>query len=377
VTVLQAAQARITAAKVKLEEVTSALQKGISIQKECGVVLTSDGEGVPCTEDGQPCEPLVPLWNAERDAKSVLTAAESELASCKRNLADLTSRQNEKWCKTQLYWTKGLASTGDRLRALMQAGIPIIAAVHLHSAAHLSQQAEPVDGEDPLIYQTIVAEHETAAWDDSILQVAVIDVLTGKGGGQFVRSEENENTEKGAKSNAVEGSLEMVQALKRLEECLPSYRRWKTEHSLLQLPEVAVELGQYKNLLETVPQEQQSVAVVLHCVVEQVACSSNGIASGSAESTEVRQGLQLMNSVLQNMADPELQPLSVPTSHQHVATVVEGDLPQMANHGILTGLVSVVGKQGTVLLYSLRFPVNTPAFQLTSSCQQGACGCFC
>lgn len=346
--VLQAAEASVVESKAKLEESASALVKGIALQQECGVVLTTDSEGVPHTDVGEPCEPLVPLWNAEQDAKSAFAAAEANLTSCKEQLEELTTGQNNKWCKTQLYWTKGLGVTADELRSLLQASIPVVAAVNLHSAAQPSGEAATVEGEDPLIFQTVRAEHEAAAWDDIILQIAAIDVLTGSAGGQFVNQGVYDNTEKdSANGDEIEGAHEMVAALKRLAECLPAYRSWKAEHSLLRLPDVPVELAHYNNLLDTVPPEQQSIAVVLHCLVEQVACSSNGLTGGNSDSIEARKGLNFMNAALRNVADPELFPASAPTETQQVATIMEGDLPQMASHGLLTGLVKVAENKGT------------------------------
>lgn len=349
---LQTAEASIVETKAKFEGASLALLKGITLQKECGVVLTIDSEGVPCTDEGEPCEPLVPLWNAEQDAKSAFASAESTLQSCKEHLEEVATGQNKKWCETQLYWTKGLAGTADELRTLLQAAVPVVAAIYLHSAAQQAGEGGTTprgDGEDPFVFEAVRTAHESAAWDDNILQIATIDVVTGRGGGQFVNLEVYESTENDANSDKVEGAHEMVEALKRLSECLPAYKAWKAEHSLLRLPEIPVELGHYHNLLDTVPQEQQSIAVVLHCLVEQVACSSTGIADINPDSIETRQGLHFMNAALRNVTEPELFPAPVPTLEQHVATVVEGDIPMMASHGLLTGLVKVSGDNGADL----------------------------
>jgi hypothetical protein len=366
-TVLQAAEASIAKAQAKFEEAASVLQKGIKLQQECNVAVTLDSQGLPCTAAGDPCEPLVPLWRAQQDAKSALAAAESTFSSCQLQLEELTATMNKKWCKTQLYWTKGLAGTADELRKVLQAGIPVVAAVHLHSAAQSS--GENVTGvgvgDAPLIYQAVKSEQVSVAWDDLILQIAAIDVATGKGGGQFVNLKMYEGTQNGATGVAVEGAHEMTEALKRLSECLPAYRSWKAEHTLLRLPEVRVELGHYTNLLDTVPQEQQSIAVILHCLVEQVACSSTCIQDAYSDSIEARQGLSLMNAALENLADPEILPESIPTAAQHVTTIMEGDLPEMANHGLLTGLVRVAGHNGIVLINCRTVPMPTHQFAVT------------
>ena len=83
---LQAAEADVAGTKAKLADSASALAKGITLQQECGVVLTTDSEGMPCTDGDEPCEPLVPLWKAERDAKAALATAEGNLTSCKLSL---------------------------------------------------------------------------------------------------------------------------------------------------------------------------------------------------------------------------------------------------------------------------------------------------
>ena len=350
---LQAVEASVVDTKTKLEEASSALLKGVALQQECGVVLTNDSEGMPCTDGDEPCEPLVPLWKAENDAKGALATAEENLTNCKNQLEDLTTGQNKKWCKTQLYWTKSLAGTADDLRAMLQAEIPVVAAIHLHSAAQSAGEGGAGEGEDPMIFQSVTEAHELAAWDDSILQIAAMDVSTGRGGGQFVNVEVYEQSESGANTDVIEGADEMEAALNRLSECLPAYRSWKAEHTLLRLPEVPVELGHYHNLLDTVAPEQQSISVVLHCLVEQVACSSNGLTSGSSESIEVRQGLDFMNAALQNVADPQFIQASTPNDVQQVATIMEGDLPQMASHGLLTGLVKVATSTGAPMVTSL------------------------
>lgn len=339
---LQAAEAAIADAKSKLEDATSALQKGITVQQECGIVVTMDSDGMPCTgDDAEPCEPLVPLWNAEQSAKSALAATEQDLVKCKEQVQEASDGQNKKWCRTQLYWTKGLAGTAEELRALVQAGVPVVAALHLHSAGQSSEETGTGELQDPLIFDAVAAEHMTAPWDDSILDVSTIDVTSGRGGGQFVSIQIYEIADQGSESDAVEGAHEMGAALQRLSECLPTYRSWKAEHSLLRLPEVPIELSHYHNLLDTVPQEQQSIAVMLHCLVEQAACSICEAADESSESLEVRTALNLMDAVLSTVHGPVICPASVPTSSQHVSSVMEGDIPQMASHGLLTGLVAV------------------------------------
>jgi hypothetical protein len=340
----------VNEAQERVEKCQEEFSKACKLQQDCGVILTFAEDGMPCV-DGEPCEPLVPLFNDQLEATANMTEAKLRSEEAEAQLKEATVTQAIKWSKTQLYWVKGMAATSASIREVLAEDLPVTAAILLRSEKN-GKGSEGAVGEveEPRFYDLVKAEHAHSAWDDPMLNIALVDVPVGKATGLFAPPTDLPPTGNGssAPSDAAEGAHEMSAALACIAACVPAYTSWKAEATLQQLPESTVELSHFSNLLASVPPEQQSIAVVLHCLVEQVACAVNEQSVGSSESMEVMKGLDLLDRAMAQVQVPFMSPEHVPSNEHKVVSVIEGDRPKMARHGVLTGLVKVDAGRGTV-----------------------------
>lgn len=327
---LQVATEAFEAAVKKLRDAEDALEKEQQVQQECGVELPTDTDGL--TADG----PLQPFYKARHQCSEGLQSCEQQLDRSKQELSTARTNCKAKWTKLRLYWTKGLPWTAPELRNLYIAGLPIVAAMLLRSSSDSGDSTANASTE-PCPYDAVVTEQETACWDDKILQVATVVVLTGADGGVFVK---RELYNEGESSSILEGAHEMSEALQRLEEAALAYRGWESDSKLMQLPEVPINLSIYHSLMNSIPPEQQSVATVVHCLLEEVVCA---VGSAQADTThdawEVRQARNFVEDALARGKAISLLTASPKVQVAHFVSVMEGDEPRMRSHGLISGLV--------------------------------------
>eukprot|EP00892_Ulva_mutabilis_P004764 jgi/Ulvmu1/265/UM001_0269.1 len=302
----------------------------MQLQEECGVELPSAAEGL--TTDG----PLKSFFMAQHRCSQDLHNAKQHQLQCEEKVVDAKRSCKAKWRKQQMYWTKGLPCSAADIRGLHVAGLPIVAAILLKSSADTGD-VDAASGPDSRPYEAVVREQQDADWDDKILQVASVVVLTGPNGGCFSQREPNQEE---ASAGAVEGVCEMSAALQRLEEAALAYTDWESDSLLMQLPELPMRLSIYHSLMATVPMEQQSVATIMHCLLEEVACAVESADCDELhDAREVQQASQLVCGALQQRAAPTLLKASPKVDVAHYATVVDGDEPRMRSHGLVSGLV--------------------------------------
>jgi hypothetical protein len=289
-------------------------------------------------------------------AEEALLSAESAELNAEDEYRKASDAASVAWSKTQLYWTKGLPSDAEGLLEACSMGIPVRAVMllrtaHAHDVATLGADSKPRWAP----FDVVTSLQKCAQWDDPILQLAVVQVIAGPDGGGFVNraiyaAVQGDTFSAAQASEApVVGAHEMCAAMATLEDAIPAYDAWKQACKLYQLRRPQVDLGHYRNLLDSVPTEQQSVAVLLHCLLEQVACavSVEGItAAGAAavDGAEVLAAAKLVRVAL--AAAVEAVPAKYsPSSCEYVA-VFDGDTPNMAAHGLLSGLVHTRPKTG-------------------------------
>lgn len=318
----------------KLRDAEDALEKEQQIQQECGSELPADADGL--TTDG----PLQPFHKARHQCSEGLKTCEQQLNQCKEELSTAQTNFKAKWTKLRLYWTKGLPWTAPELRNLHLAGLPIVAAMLLRSASDSGDSTAEANTQ-PRPYDAVVTEQETACWDDKILQIATVVVLTGADGGSFVRRKLYTEAES---AGVLEGAHEMSEALQRLEEAALAYRGWESDSKLMQLPEVPINLSIYQSLMNSVPAEQQSVATVLHCLMEEVLCTVGSAENdASHDAWEVQQARTFVEDMLGHGKAISLLTAQPRVQVGHFTSVMEGDEPRMRSHGLISGLVKCPG----------------------------------
>lgn len=333
--ILQAATEAVEVAVTKQRDAEEALEKERQVQEECGAELPAEADRL--TTDG----PMQPFYKARQQCSEALQLSEQHLEQCKQDLMKAQSNCKVKWTKLRLYWTKGLPWTASELRDLHLAGLPLVAAMLLKTSADGSDQtAEP--GTEPRPYDALAKEQQIVSWDDELLSIATVPVVTGADGDCFVKRELYADAE-GA--GVVEGFHEMAGALQRLEEAALAYQDWKAQSKLMQLPDVPVNLSIYRSLMNSVPAEQQSVATVMHCLLEEAVCAVDSVEDEDSlhDAWEVQQAKRYVEGALQNSAAASLLRTDPDGEVAHFSSVVEGDEPMMRSHGLLSGLVKRPG----------------------------------
>lgn len=319
---------------MKLQNAEDALAKERQVQEECGVDLPAESDGL--TADG----PLQSFYKARHQCSQDVHAAEHHLLQCKEEVAKAQGVCKAKWTKKRMYWTKGLPCSAAEIRSLHIAGLPIVAAMLLKSSAGPGEMAAD-PGLEPRPYEAVVRDQQHASWDDKILQVAPVIVLTGPDGGCFVQRDIYQVADA---AGVCEGVHEMTEALQRLEAASVAYTAWKYNSKLMELPDVPVSLSIYKSLMASVPPEQQSVAIVMHCLLEEVMCAVESTdADVLQDAWEVQQATLFVRGTLQARATPSLLKEIPDLDVARFSTVVDGDEPRMRSHGLLSGLIRCNG----------------------------------
>jgi hypothetical protein len=281
--------------------------------------------------------------NARAKLEDDIAAAACELQAAKAAVEPAASAVTaaeeamlQKWDKKQLYWIKGIPATVPGVLAAVLAGVPVRAVLKLHDA----KAAPPADTPPALqLFDSLIAAHKDAAFDDPVVSIAALDVASGPAGGRFVPSGHYQSAGVAA-AVPVLGAAEMQGALRAIENCAGPFDRWLETRTVYAQPPSADDVGLYRKRIAGVPPEQQSIAVMLHCMLEQVDCSIKG-ASGQVQDSEAElEAGRLFDEALAGVLGGPLPPSkhAKPEDHEY-CTVLHGDEAAMAARGVTSGHV--------------------------------------
>jgi hypothetical protein len=288
--------------------------------------------------------------NILHDAAAAVAAAEqSALASVDTASAaevEATAAMSVKWTKTQIYWTKGLNASVAGLLAAAAAGVPVRAVILVSDPSQVPLDESTNGGDVPgaHLFHMLIQAQAAAVWNDPVLEIAAVEVTSRQSGGRLVPKDLCSGQRAGAASGepgapTAVGALETEAALRALATCASTYGLWRAVRRLYALKAPVSEAGTFQNLLDTVPPEQQSVPVMLHCMLEQVVCSLEGEEEAAEECAAVAAAAQLFDTAFETALAPSVLTRHHSSDAFEYRTVLEGDDVAMAACGILSGRV--------------------------------------
>ena len=302
-------------------------------------------------------------------AAQAADAAATDADAAAASLGAATAAVASKWDKVQLYWLKGFAPSLDGLLSAVAAGIPLRAILRVHDPSH----APVADASAALqLYQQIAAAQAASTeWDDPVMSIAAVDVSTGPQGGRFVPA--GHYTDSAAATPI--GAVEMQAALRAVEACAGPYDKWAAARKVYPLASSSQEAGLFHRLMGHVPAEQQSVPVLMHCMLEQVACNVEATGEAVAEGCVVTDAAARFERALEGaLGDTAVRKAEAADEFEY-STVLYGDEAAMAARGLISGHVQPQRK---------RTPLPLPLFphalllnncaDLSQSTQQGQVG---
>jgi hypothetical protein len=295
--------------------------------------------------DGE-VEQLAPSLRAmhtrlEDDLNAATVAADAASAATKAAAASRSAAEAavaDKWDKVQLYWLKGLAPSLEALLSAAAAGVPLRALLRLHNPSQPPPADAPAGSQ--LYEQLVAAQGATQAWDDLAASIAAVDVAVGPQGGPFVPAGHYEQ----AGAAAVTGAEELQAALRALEACAGPYDKWAASRTVYRLAPATAEDGTYQKLVQQVPAEQQSVALITHCMLEQVDINLEGQGAAQAEGDAEAHAASLFDSVMERTLGAVELRAGGNAGDFEWCTVLHGDEAAMAARGLLSGHVRPLRK---------------------------------
>jgi hypothetical protein len=280
---------------------------------------------------------------------AAIVAAEQGLTEANAALATAQTHAQAAWSSTQLYWVKDLASSPEGYCEAANAGVPIWSVIHLHTveADSSTSTSEPAKGQQPpapppqKLFQHLKARSASSASDDAINKIALIDVIAGQEGARFVTPGMYSATDSDQPcSPPILGAGEMQQALSFLKACFQRYSKWQHSHTAYMLDACkAEEFGHYNNLMDPVPPEQQSVAVVLHSMIEQVDQWHLSAIESSGHAADLQQAIQGFDAAFAAYEDVSAHIVGGTTCTPVCTAVMDGDAPGLAACGALSGQI--------------------------------------
>ena len=305
----------------------------------------SDAESA--TDEGPSLEILRDDVTAAVDQEQQASAAVDAAAAA---LQEAQTVAGSLWEKTQVYWTKGLADTVPGLVAACNAGIPIRAVLKVSDPE--KEEAPDEARPEPALFANLVAAHAGASWNDPALAIAAVSIHIGPAGGRFAATDAGKQGAEAAAgvdppAGLLRGAGELQTVFREIERCSAAYSRWELKHKLYDMRESATASGTLKTLLESIEPEQQSVPVLLHCMLEQVACNVEGAASEVEESNALIKAGMLFDDAFQAVRQSGV--VSVKDSQQafNYCTVLDCDEAGKAAAGLFSGYVQPPKKPGT------------------------------
>lgn len=301
-------------ALMRLERRLQAEQAGLAATASMQPIETSEGGGLPeapalpsaeeiaaITDDlslGATCkiaadDPRFAYGVRVRRAQAALEAAQREAASAQAAAEARRVGQTAPFVCTQPYWTKGIACTLDGHLAALEAGVPLAGVVYAHAPAPAAEGGTVMTAVAlPELVQRVRDAAAGAAWDAPTGRLASVVVAVGPRGGPFVdpsvyaaaQGEEKPlSAKKGAKgapavpSGPLVGGHELPRLFKALARCATQYREWTHARTLHELVACPAPADHYQALADSVPAQQQTVPLLLHCMLEQVSSPIDGI----------------------------------------------------------------------------------------------------
>jgi hypothetical protein len=268
-------------------------------------------------------------------ASDTTTLAERahEIADAEKQVKVAKAAVLQPWQKTQIYWTKGVDTTVDGMLAARAAGLPIQGVLRLYDPS----KEQIVENTTQNLVAQVQHRQQAAGWDDPILEVAVVHVPIGQAGTPFTRSPPGTAPEEPSGVSPVTGAPEMQAALCLLEQAACKHATWKQQQTLYNLQHGTGDQHTYTRLLDSVPREQVSVPVIMHCMLEQVARSVLGPSDGADEA--VLEATRRFKAIMQQSLTLDLTVKEKGKDMHETYTVMEGDTADMAAHGILSGYI--------------------------------------
>lgn len=265
-------------------------------------------------------------------ATSAVEQSARELADAETEGKTARAAVLEPWQKTQIYWTKGIDATLDGLLAARAAGLPIGGILRLYDPS----KEETADGNAQDLIAQVLHRQQQVPWDDPVLEIAAVQVPIGQPGSPFTPPEATLGESSG--SPPATGAPEVQAALHLLERAAGKHSAWKQQQKLYKLERGVADQRIYSRLLDSVRTEQVSVPVIIHCMLEQVACSVLGDTSEGADGAVLEAAKRFDSAMQLSLGlDSALKEKSV--GPHDFYTVMEGDTVDMAAHGIVSGYV--------------------------------------
>eukprot|EP00891_Asterochloris_glomerata_P002861 jgi/Astpho2/2861/fgenesh1_pg.00050_%23_119_t len=205
-------------------------------------------------------------------AQQTLEAAQKQLLVARTAHTWQTTVLSQPLHIQQVFWCDGLGSDAAALAGFADAGLPIRAVLHVHEDR---TEASVLLTE----LRSLQAVAEPAA---AVLDIAVLDIAAGATQGPYAppastpASDPTASTSAPAEAAAVAGppgTAELVRALHMLAPQAARYDAWRQGAHVVAVGGCASEeeqLGYMKSLLDSIPQEQVSEAVLLHAMVAQL-----------------------------------------------------------------------------------------------------------
>ena len=344
--------------KNSVQEAQAAVSKAVEALAACQAALeaaeekAAGAEGVD-DEDAQDGGSLDMLRDDVSAAQQHRADAEAALTAASADVKDAHAAALCTWVKTQVYWTKGLKETVPGLLAAVDAGVPVCAVLKVSDPEHVAAADAP-QAVDPPLASTLAAEHAQAAWDSPVLDIACFSVRVGPMGGRFVGAHlyKQGSGVEAASDAPVRGALELQAAFRELERCWSAHSKWRAQRKQYSMEASCTAGGTYANLMSSVPAEQQSVAVMLHCMLEQVACNVDGAPDSAEEGEALIKAAHLFDAALGSALHPEAGMHKSLLPYQY-STVLECDGVGRAARGVNSGYVQPplgTGVQAPLLL---------------------------
>ncbi|CAG9465547.1 unnamed protein product [Pedinophyceae sp. YPF-701] len=268
---------------------------------------------------------------------------------------------------SRLYLLPWAKLTAERLTEVLRAGVPFRALVVVGAAAEdKDAAAEPAPESVEAVVAALEREVAAAAWGDPVREMEVRRVELGgaaavaAGEAVGLRKSRTEGEDDAEAPAPPAGALEVAGALGALRSEWVQYTAWLAEASVLPVPAMPAEdldRGIYDRLMSTVPPENASVAVMVHCMVEQAAHAA--VATGAADGPIAERGKQadaisFVSASLSNLFD-SLSALpaadSIPAAKEH-GLVAQGFHPAKggAKRAAADGASNIVGELDRVAL---------------------------
>jgi hypothetical protein len=274
----------------------------------------------------------------DMDGAGPRSAAEQTLLSAETALTQAQAEMDLPWCYTQVYWVKEAAVSQQQYCEAVKAGVPLCSMIYLHRAGSAPDGEQTHAEVSEHIFQQLQVRKAASGAGDVSCQLALLDIEIQPERLQEVESGASPDHE--AVSPHVEGAKEVQRALHLLKTCFHAYAKWQQSHTSYKLEACdlsGLELGYYHRVLDTVLPEQQSVAVILHSMLDQLDRWRTGGAATLDRSAEVINASAAFDAVFAAGSDTQVLAEDTKAATSGCIAVLEGDMPGLAACGAVSG----------------------------------------